>query len=637
MQIVPLQFTGGLDRSHTPQSCPPNSLYQLKGFRQRPSAPGVLEQTPYYYQLQQTTQGSYNNGGGTLTEATASAVVARIPDPLGSGTFITLTDYVAIDGGSAQLQVFNQVTVPAANTINTHCFIVINNIAALALTLGNSLDVVIDAATTFKWQKNGAGYTTGLACSTTGTAIDGGNATVYFLTAAGFSVNDTWSWRRTDAIYDVGAAQTKGNPLQYESFGTETYFISNTGRLNKITSDSSSVAYGITGGYRPVYGRHLTVFYGHLVVAGYATTNATRTSRVIAWSDNIDINCFFPTDVNEADTYSIPRVGQTAVLGGTGSTLRGCFVWNNTLFALSSDRIYYTSYLGLPNVFSFAVFRDFQAGSYTTGVNYPGDVCVAVGSTKGVYIISAPYIYLFDGANLQCISNQLRGVSVTSPASAGQTSGCSPLSIHYVPATKELYVRDSFAVLHVFQEELGTWYTRYASFASAGALVSCIDVAGGVGIPSRKLLFQDFEAAGAVAPVFDETSGTVFGTPTITTQVLTGGLVAKVKEVSGGYAQVYFKSGISATYYSTAANCVLTIKWYVADSGQIIGAAVSNVANVLTSASVDGTISFPRTSFRGLAIQFELTGLTAGKPPALVWLQQLDLNMVSWPVPVATR
>lgn len=637
MQNVPIQFTSGLDRSKAPLRADPGSLYTLKGFRQRPSSFGVLEQTPYYYQLLQQSQGTYYNGG-SVTENTTSRIVARIPDPAGSGTFFILSDFIARDGGATQLQSFSQTSVPAANTINTQCFIVINNIAAFALALGGTINIVISAAATFTWAKNIDPPSAPLACTTTGTAIDGGNATVYFMTTGGFSINDTWTWTRTDAIYDIGASQTTGNPIQHESFNGECFFISNTARLRKIAYDGSGVSYVITGGYRPIYGLGLTVYYGHLVViAAATTTNATVSSRAITWSDNIDINAFFSTDTNEADTYSVPRTGPNAVLGGVGSILRGVFVWHNTLFVLSADRVYYSNYLGLPIVFSFAVFRDFQAGTFTAGANYSGDVCVASGSSKYVYLVSGSFIFSFDGANLVLISDQLRGTSAAVPSSSGQTSGCYPLSIHYVPLTRELYVRDAYSVLHVYQEDFGTWYTRYADFFSPTGIVSCIDCTGAVGIKSRKVLSSDINAAGSGTPLKDDGAGVSFGVPTITTQVLTGGNFVKSKEISGLYLTANFVSGISSTYYSTGTDCVVAVKWYICDGGQIIGSPTSEATNKLTSASINGVLSFPRVSFRGLALQIELNGLVSGKPPALVQIAQLDLNAISWPQPPATR
>lgn len=607
MQTVPLTFTGGLDRSRTPSQSSLNSLYTLAGFRQSQTNVGELEQVPYLYQSIQRSQGTYWNGTASATEPATSAVTAMVNDIVVSGGTAIFTDYVAWTSSGIQMQVFLQFSYPAAVTINTQCFIVINSVAGLALTLGNTLDIVIDGATTFKYRKNGGAYTTLQACSTTGTSIDSGNVTVYFMASSGFTVADTWQWQRTDRVGDNNSPTLK-TPLIYEYFRSGMFYLSNASRMMQMTTDANSVEYIITVGYRPVFGLGFTIFFDHLVVTSYATPlDTVITSKVVANSDNLDIHVFFSTDVNEADTFTVPNAALV--------TLVGPLVYNKTLYIFTSGTLYYTSYLGLPTVFDYVPYIEFPAGTNQTAL-YSGDKFIATGSEKGVYIVAHGFVYLFNGSQFTRISDPLNDLATV------------VRSIHFVGSTLELYVRDGNNILYIYQERLGTWYKRFASFDAETVACSCVANDGRIGIGSRKVLTT---ATALNTPVYDGGQGTTFQTPTITTQILKSGGFDHVKETSGLY--LVANGSAQSSPYSAG---TLTVKWYIADRGYITGSASTGSASTWTYTATSGAISDPRVAFRGLALQLELTG-TGGLPPRGVSVIELDLALSSWSVPKAIQ
>jgi hypothetical protein len=611
MTPVPIQFKGGLNRSHTSTQSDSSSLYTLAGFRQSQTTPGELEQVPYFVVASQKSRGTYYNAG-SQTEPVTSSVVAQLVDLVSASGTLTLTDYVAWEAFGTQVQCFYQTTVPSANTINTQCYIVINSVASLAITLGSTLDVVIDAATTFKWRKNGGGYTAGLACSTTGTSIDGGNATVYFMASSGFTVNDTWTWTRTDRVGEASTS-TLATPLNFKYFRSSIFYIANTSRLMFVNKAGATETYIISAGYRPIYGRGLEIFYDHLVVTSYATTSTLAlTSKVIANSDSLDIQVFFSTDVNEADTFTPPN--------SSAITLIGPLVYNKTLFIFTNGTIYYTPYLGLPIVFNYDPFIEFAAGTSDQSSLYTGHKFIATGSSKGVYLIARGLIWLFDGSNFTEISQPLNGLGIV------------PYSVHYVGTTFEVWVRDGNNKIWIYQERLGTWYQRFASFDSIVTSFGSVNNDGSIGVGSRYTLGQD---AFFQTPVFDGSQGTTFQTPTIITHLLTGGEFSSMKEVSGTYLVAV--STTAGSDYSTTTNCVVKLSWYLADAGVISGSATTDSNATWTNNQTNGMISYPRASFRALALQITLVGLVTNKPPGSVHILGLEPQMTSWPKPKATR
>lgn len=611
IQPIPIRPVGGIDRSRNPMQNDLGTFWTLKGFKQSPTEPGRLVQVPYFYAATTLTQGTYYNAG-SQTEPAASAVVAIT-------TLVTITNYVArIRATGAQAQCFYQsrtVTSPEAQT--GECFVVINSISGLAVTLGSTLDIEIDGAGTFKWQKNGAGYTLGVAITTAGVSIDGGNATVYFTTATGHTLGDDWHWTRTDCVHENGT-RNASDPLVHGQHRALTYFVNASGRIMTIATDSSSVPYIISTGYRPIYGRGLATFYDHLIITNFSTSaslSAIAASTNIGTSDLRDLNAFVATDVNEAEliTNANESVNQPSDF-----QMIGCFVYSGQLFVITSAKTYVTDYLGLPTLYSF---REYTPFSPKLGVDYAtkynGYSFVAVGD-RGTYILGFEQIYLFNGSFVD-ISPRLRGMGTNGYA-----------SIHYIASLNELHVRSRNVVtVLVYQESLDTWYERYCNFGTNTG-TTCIQDSGITGpyygAVSLRMLLED--TAFITTPVADASSGTTFGTPTIITQLLRGVSLLSKKEITGTYIAAIFTEEGSA--YSTTTNCVLNLKWFTSDVGIITGSPTSNSNSTMTSTVVDRFLSYPRTDFRSLALQIDLTGLVSGKPPASVAITEIVPVVDKW-------
>lgn len=611
LTVIPIRPTKGLDLSRTPNQSDVNSFYLLKGFKFDELEPGKIKQSPMFKVADTITQGTYYNAG-SQTEPSSSSVVLITKG-------VRITDYCAyIAGTSTQCKIYHQTAVPTGATATKHCMVIINDTATLGVTLGNTLDIVIDGATTFKYRINGGAYTALVPITTSGVSILAGAATVYFLTAAGFTVADTWTWTRNDWVSNLAISST-GVPLQSTRWRNKTFFINSAGRVMQIAQDNNNVYYIISTGYRLVYGRSVNTFQDHLIVTNYTdTSNVTTasTSLVVANSDLNDLDCFLSTDVNEADTYTIP-----AELRGVdvSTQLIGSFVYNAQLFILTNSIVYVTNYLGLPLVFSFVKYCNIDLGWRLVGdIPYCGILTTAEGSDRGVYVLGNKKLYFFNGAGFSDITSPIL------PNATGSNYDPAFLSVHYIPFQHEVWIRpNSATTIYCFQELTGTWYERYVSFTNLGfAVCFGISYSGNtgltlIGIPGLKIMV---ECLPSDTPVFDATSGTTFGTPTLTTQILSAGQFSKQKETDSVYLLVNGSSGAST---------VLTLKHRLSTAGEV-GTATGNALAVWNSTSPTKLLTFPRTSFAGIQFQLEITNTNANNPPRTIDFYGLDVIVNGW-------
>lgn len=599
---LPVLFDKGIDRTLAPMMSSKGSFYILRNLRHRFDQRGAIQQTPYFYDYQTFARGTYYNAG-SLTEPATSAIRLVTAD-------LVVTDYVCRNT-LGQVQVFYQTTVPTAETVLTGCRIVINNVAGLALTLGSTLDIVIEAAgNTFKWRKNGGAYTLGLACTITGTSIDGGNATVYFLATSGFNPGDTWSWTRTDASF-ANPLGTFTYPSEYEYYKGDLYFVSVDERMMVFTKDAQAtpINYVISVGYRPVVGSYFTFFDDHLVVTWYDTaqsgwTSADGNSRVVGWSDKGDVHNFIATDTNEADRYTLPNVNQFDNVNTTASFLMGIASIQGQLFLFTNNEIYWTTALGLPLVFSFQKLMNVKL---ITGYS------AIIKCDFGVYVLGFSDVYFFDGSSLRSIGKPI--VQGTPNDNFDGSFGA------WDPYLKELNIVLG-TLLYVYQEKWDTWYVRYVNFDANAQSVTCINCWSRVvvGIASLKLRRED--TVGTSQPIYDSSNGTAYATPYLVTQIY-GDDLATIKQITAVYLGALTNStGVSATYYTTGSSVVVQLSYWQTPGGDFYNVSETIPTGATwNSGKPDGIISV-RTAFRGLALSLSVQG-TASKPPAFFYLNQL--------------
>lgn len=607
-----------------PSKADPASFYTLHNMRQSRTAFGCLEQVPYFTSTT-LTQGTYYDAT-SKTEPTTSAVrmLARVLD---GATTLQVTDYVLNQNGT-QKQVFYQSTQPATETIYTGCLLVIDSISGLGITLGSTLDVEMTATATFRWRKNGGAYTSGLVPSTTGVSIDGGNATLYFLANTGFAGTETWAWTRTDCSREIGGAvtQSRERPLPWRCTVDAIYFINITDRVMKFVSDTVGTYYAISLGYRAIYGSFLEIFSDRLYVqdasnAWTAFNDATKL-LVIKNSDKSDYDDFISTDVNEADTITLPviKTSDDQSIAGIGMC-----VLNQYLYVFTSNGMYYTPDLGLPLVHNY---KPFGGARYTVESSQASQSIIS--ARDGVYVLTLGGIYFFNGVDFKDVGRPIIDM-LTPEATTWFVFGVYSL-VHdelYVFPYSGAYTNDIFC----YQARYSCWYKRAGGFNSTNpygatcatvsytenALVSC-------GASSRRVISEN--NTWTSAPTYD-TGGTSYATPEVITQVYTGGSLSKVKETISAYLAPNFNFTSQTPHANFAALTDVRFKlsWATTNDGTI-GSFSTDANAVLQSTSVDGRINFPRVlSFRGLAVKVTIIDVNGTEPPAECMLNGIELDL----------
>lgn len=621
IQPFPFPMSGGMDTSIVPMRADQKTFLQLLNIRQNPIRSSELQQTPPFQLDQQIPQGTFwdVSGGGSTTEGASSSVYALVaPAPTTSstpsyGNYIAITQYTVQAQNrvtSGQLKVYYQIPGQANTSLQTNCKIVINSLSGLNLSLGNTLDIVIDAATTFKWRKNGGAFTTGVAISTAGVSIDSGNVTVYFLASTGFTIGVNWSWRRTDSSQVSGSA-SNGYIPSFVNYKNTTIFVSVSGRVMVIQTaalDAGPPWYVISVGYFPVYGQSLEIFYDHLFVGGYTTTiaetglNQTSSSGVIANSDLTDLDCFFSTLVNEVDFFTIPV---NTKLNSAVNTIVSVKQIQTQLWVFTNQEFWVTSYLGLPTVVSYSKYKELP------GINRAFTSPGGLSSLYGNYLVGGVYIYtlnnsmyFFDGSNLTEIGNPVQALFSSYGFAPGTIFDATFQSVD----REQIFLNGNQGLLVVYNEDLKTYYTR-SSPLGPGA-TNCVSVVNGVlyvGGISRKVLSEDIAAAGT--PVTGGSSS-----PVIITQGIMGNSLTDAKEISGVYLGVFLVTGAGGNYDS-GANVNVQVDYVSSDSGIYTPASTFVTGGVYNATVQNNFVPLPRVSFRCIGLRLTLVGVNS-KPVA---------------------
>lgn len=593
MAYFPVNFllNGGQDRSMISHNAN-RGFYTMANFRQSLTSFGTVEQTPYFSKTTYS-QGTYWDGAASATEPSDSGVFMAKP--------FYVSEYVVRPSAGSQLQVFYQETYPVVESVNTGCLLVINDLNNLAITLGSTVDVEIDAATTFRWRKNGGAWTAGVTVSTAGVSIDGGNATVYFLASSGFTIGHLWQWRRTDASFD-DSSNKYTHALDGIFYKAQFYFTNVNDRVMVVKEAATDLnQYCISLGYRPVYGTFLQIVEDHLVVGRFAKSSIGKLSspraKTVGWSDVTDVENFIPTDTNEADQYTLPTasIHDGVSTTNTGNYITGLVVTKRQVYAFTLYEIYSSPYLGLPLVFSFDKFIDFRCS-------------MVIRTFDGCYIADSDNVYYFDGSTLRAVGAPVRGLITLGYGG-------------YDWIRREVIFRAS-GILYIYQERFDTWYSRSVDFGTF-TLVLCIHAAASdltLGFTERTV-YTDAALSGT--PAFDATDGTAYATPTLTFNTFKGATLASVKETS----LVYLGASVNTAgaSYGTDTNVEFNLKHYTSTNGLISGSSTA-LGVAWTTANADGTITFTPIRFHGVAFELTVTSATAN-PPLQAVVTALSANV----------
>ena len=116
------------------------------------------------------------------------------------------------------------------------------------------------------------------------------------------------------------------------------------------------------------------------------------------------------------------------------------------------------------------------------------------------------------------------------------------------------------------------------------------------------------------SPFFDKNGA--FAEPTFRTQMF-GQVLSQVKELSSAYIAATTSNDPSGSFYSKGTGIKATLYWYTSKAGDFADSSAQTHANaVWTSANTDGLFSFPRVSYRAVALEIRLSPTTGTKPPA---------------------
>jgi len=616
-RTVPIPFGGGRDRTVSRFYPETPSFFTMHDLMYNFEQPDSIIQTRRFYQYIQYTAGTYYLAG-SQTEPTTSAVRGILPGET------TVTDYVINRAVSTQVQIFYQTTQPAAETIYTGLLLNISNVTAFGITLGSTFDVEMTATAAFRWRKNGGGWTAGVP-STAGVSIDGGNATLYFLASTGYAGTEAWAWTRTDYSCD-NVSFSRDRPIQWIADATATFFLNKNDRVMRLQGSGTNT-YAISAGYRAVYASFLTLFSQHLILQDAAKTAVVYTARVdvVMSSDKADYNNFISTDVNEADTYQVPNTQRTYQETGFSYGI-GMVVIGRYLFIFNGGECFYTPDYGLPLVFSFERF----------GPTIWAATAV-VPSANGAYILAGNGVMHFNGEQFQVIGLPINDLDYNWTTTYGIFDALTRTLILTDPS-----MNAANTLMICYNELRRTWFTRSACFdASSPYGPCCFALNYGsssellCGARSRKLLREDAQAENS--PVFDHL-GTTWGTPTLRTQLILSPMLRTVEEIVGTYIDIEpnwiaqaTAAAPNATYYVFGTGTRFKLSWYLPPvrdntTGSIPNSPTYTSADAYTDSSKpDGFISWPRTSFRRIALEITLIDPNGVKPPCFGGIYGLEL------------
>jgi hypothetical protein len=390
---------GGFNRAVEAYMLRPDELYDVLNLR--PSA-GRLTQTPYLVKKQALTT--------LYTGETASPIklLDIVRTTAADLRYLVITEqsarYVTPTALGTQVHIpcILQTVVPNNATITGFCLMYGFNATDFAAA-ADTYSVVIQAGgATFKWNKNGGALSGALSIGPA-ESITANGLKVSFLSLTGYTPGDTWTWTRYNAIPYSDSAVTVKFPYSKSSYMTDVY-IGGIGRNIMRVKDGfiSSI------GYTRTYGKYVTCFQNHLVVAHWnpgaydavagvkETYDATLTPFRVGWSDLDRPDDFFATSVNEADVKTIPY---SSSLDAVNFGITGMAQLNGSNWIYLAEAIHKMTYVGLPNVMTIECAFDGVGCAFPSGL---------VNTKRGHYFIGKNNFYFFDGVSPTVIGEPVR-------------------------------------------------------------------------------------------------------------------------------------------------------------------------------------------------------------------------------------
>lgn len=389
---------GGFDRSFEPHVMGPDKWYDLLNFE---PLVGKLQQTP---PIVSKFALSLLTGEGATTP---TRLIDVMRDANASIRYLILNEtnarYVDPTNTATQtlLPCILQIYVPNNTTDTGQCLLYGFNSTDFSAA-GDNIEVEIDAATTFKWRRNGGSYTTGVAIASV-VSIGANGLKLAFMTTTGFTIGDKWKWQRYNTIpYDAAVTSTTNFPYDRALYQTDAY-IGGVGRSILRVRDGFITSVG----YKRAYGKYVGVYQNHLLIAHFAegvynvstgvadSYDRATTPFVLAWSDLNNPDAMHSTVLNEADQYPMPF---NQYPDGVNYGITGMGPVGKTWYVYLADAMSTVDYVGLPNVFQ--ILPAFPVGSI-----FPSGLVV---TKNGHYFIAKDNLYFFNGVQPQPIGDPVR-------------------------------------------------------------------------------------------------------------------------------------------------------------------------------------------------------------------------------------
>lgn len=204
---------------------------------------------------------------------------------------------------------------------------------------------------------------------------DEGNNTIY-------TVGTIWNWFEvTDPFPDEEVSNVsllnvspQRKDIYFTFFGLPT-----PGRIYRVRNKVMTQV-----GYEVVSGRHVDVYYGHLMVSQFSVPRDNVNPDVpytVGYSDLNNPDLFFATLINEADQRTLDYESEFSSPYNVGIT--GLKRLSNLMIAYTTASIWSASYQGLPTVMQF------------------GEVSQLVGSPFPLGVVSTPIGHIFPGSDNQ--------------------------------------------------------------------------------------------------------------------------------------------------------------------------------------------------------------------------------------------